>query len=406
MDEARKGSSRDARLTRGLSGTNLARAGDYNQRTVLQAIRLTKETTRIALAEQTGLTPATIANITNRLIDAGLVRNAGRLLGGRGQPPLRLQVEPDGAFGIGLCIDRDHLTIIILDLAGLVRARRTADMPFAMPDDVLGFVREQMAMLRAEGSFDPANVLGVGVAMPDELGRISLPGQPAGYTVWNGTDVAGLLSAELPWPIHIDNDAAAAALGEAQTGTALATPSFFYLLLAAGLGGGLVIDRAYHRGAHSRSGEIGLMPDPTARREGALVQDTVSMSALYQRLAHAGITGVPPAELAGDDPALAAVVDCWIVDAARSLTAPLIAVQCLIDPDVVLLGGRLPPPLLDRLARALNAVLDQIRMPTRGMVRAASMAKDAPAVGAALLPFLDHLLPSDAILMQAGRAEI
>src|SRR3546814_4583209 len=35
--------TRDARLTLSLSGTNLERAGDYNQRIVLQAIRLTDE---------------------------------------------------------------------------------------------------------------------------------------------------------------------------------------------------------------------------------------------------------------------------------------------------------------------------------------------------------------------------
>src|SRR3546814_12119506 len=56
--------ARDARLTLSLSGTNLERAGDYNQRIVLQAIRLTEETTRSDLARVTGPTPPTIVNIT------------------------------------------------------------------------------------------------------------------------------------------------------------------------------------------------------------------------------------------------------------------------------------------------------------------------------------------------------
>src|SRR3546814_20020336 len=70
--------TRDARLTLSLSGKNLERAGDYNQRIVLQAIRLTEETTRSDLARVTGLTPPTIVNITKRLIDLGLVKQAGR----------------------------------------------------------------------------------------------------------------------------------------------------------------------------------------------------------------------------------------------------------------------------------------------------------------------------------------
>ncbi|WP_347304648.1 ROK family transcriptional regulator (plasmid) [Croceibacterium sp. TMG7-5b_MA50] len=402
-EELRDMPAGSARLARGLSGTNLVRAGDYNQRTVLQAIRLKGETTRVALAAETGLTPPTIANITNRLIDAGLVRSIGRLQGGRGQPPLRLQVDPDGALGIGLNIDRDHLTLVLLDLAGEVRERRTRDIAFPMPADVKAFVHEHMAELRAAGAFNPDTVLGVGVAIPDDLGRIALPGQPAGYAAWSDIDLPALLAEELPWNIHIDNDAAAAALGEAQSGTAFEMPTFFYLLIAAGLGGGPVVDRTYHRGAHARSGELGLMPDATGGQPGALVQDTVSMSALAQRLAEAGFPALPRAQMVDGEPAVAQVVDRWIADAARSLMAPLVAVQCLLDPDAILLGGRLPMPLMQRLAAALESALADVPLPARAAILPATMAEDAPAIGAAMLPFLDYLLPSDANLMQVGR---
>src|SRR3546814_1927139 len=52
--ERRGSETRDARLTLSLSGTNLERAGDYNQRIVLQAIRMDEETTRSDLARVTG----------------------------------------------------------------------------------------------------------------------------------------------------------------------------------------------------------------------------------------------------------------------------------------------------------------------------------------------------------------
>ncbi len=389
-------------MSRSLSGTNLERAGDYNLRTVLQAIRLDQDATRVAIAQQTGLTAPTIANITGRLIDMGLVRNAGRRQGGRGQPAMRLQVNPDGAFSIGLNIDRDHLTLVTLDLAGQVRSRVTRDIVFAMPDDVVRFVTDELDRLIEEGGVIRDRVLGVGVAVPDDLGRITLPRQPAGYGVWNDIDPARLLD-PLPWPIHRDNDAAAAALGEAEYGTAFDNPSFFYLLISAGLGGGLVIDRSYHRGATARSGEIGLMPDTSAGRAGATVQDTVSLSALLGRLAAAGFPDLRAADLARADPAAAQVIDLWLDDAVRALTAPLIAINCLLDPDAILIGGRLPVPLIERLAAQLTAALATVPLPARATVMPAVMAQDAPAVGAAILPFLDHILPSDSILIQTGR---
>jgi predicted NBD/HSP70 family sugar kinase len=395
---------REARLSGSLSGTNLERAGQYNLRTVLQAIRLDQDTTRVAIARKTGLTAATIANITGRLVEMGLLRHAGRRQGGRGQPALRLQINPDGAFSIGLNIDRDHLTLVTLDLAGQVRSRVTRDVAFAMPDDVLAFVLDEIDQLIEAGGVDRERMLGVGVAIPDDLGRITLPHQPAGYHVWNDIDLAQLL-APVPWPIHRDNDAAAAALGEAEYGTGFDNPNFFYLLISAGLGGGPVIDRSYRRGATGRSGEIGLMPDPSARPAGATVQDTVSLSALFNRLEAAGYPDMGVADLDRDDPAIERVVQDWLADAVRSLTAPLIAIDCLLDPDAILIGGRLPVPLIERLASGLNAAIADVALPSRATIMPAVMAQDAPAVGAAILPFLDHILPSDAILIQSGRQQ-
>jgi predicted NBD/HSP70 family sugar kinase len=397
--------SRGTRLAVSLSGTNLARAGDYNQRTVLQAIRLSGETTRVALVQQTGLTAPTIANITGRLIDQGLVRVAGRRQGPRGQPALRLTINPDGAYAIGLNIDRDHITLVALDLAGEVRSRLACEMPFAMPDDVVAYVSKNIDLLIGAGGLDRERILGVGVAVPDDLGRISLPQLPTGYERWSELDVASLLGDVLHWPVHVDNDAAAAALGEAQSRSKSTLSSFFYLLISAGLGGGPVIDGSYYRGANLRSGEIGLMPDPTSASVGAVVQDTVSLSALRARLDAAGRPIERIDQLIAGDARVSETVRWWIEDATRSLIAPLIAVNCLINPAAILIGGRLPMPLIERLSEALNAALADAALPAKALIQPATMAEDAPAIGAAILPFLDHLLPSDAILIQAGRGE-
>ncbi|MCA1934780.1 MAG: winged helix-turn-helix domain-containing protein, partial [Asticcacaulis sp.] len=99
---------RNGTYEEGLSGTNLERAGDHNQRVTLQAIRARGPITRADLADITSLTAPAIANITRRLLNDGLILKAGRLTGGRGQPATQLVVNPDGAFSIGLNIDRDH----------------------------------------------------------------------------------------------------------------------------------------------------------------------------------------------------------------------------------------------------------------------------------------------------------
>jgi len=399
-----KSFDRGARLGISLSGTNLERAADYNQRTVLQAIRLSGEASRSNLAVITGLTAPTIANIARRLLDAGLISEAGRRQGPRGQPASQLVINPAGGFSIGINIDRDHITVVSLDLAGSVLTRATLEAAFAMPDVVARWLRDQIAVIRASKLIDERRMLGVGVAMPDDLGRVTLPHRPSAYESWNDIDVQAMVEEMVPWSVHVDNDAAAAAIGEAQFGSGMVLSSFFYVLVSAGLGGGLVIDGNYFRGAGARSGEIGFMPDMTRRAAGQTVQETVSLSALYARL-HAGgceINGVEA--LTRDDGTVAAIVERWIEDAAQSLIEPLIAVSCLIDPGAVLIGGRLPATLVDALVARLNVMLADSRLPSPARVVRATMSDDAPAVGAAILPFLDHILPSEAILMQAGHS--
>lgn len=396
---------RSARLGISLSGTNLERAGDYNQRIVLQAIRVSGEASRTNLATITGLTAPTIANITRRLLDAGLISESGRRQGARGQPAAQLVINPSGGFSIGINIDRDHITIVSLDLGGNVLTRATREVAFAMPDAVASWLRDEVASIRASALIDEQRMLGVGVAIPDDLGRVTLPHRPSAYESWNDVDVRAMVESIVPWPVHVDNDAAAAAIGEAQFGLGMALTSFFYVLISAGLGGGLVIDGNYFRGAGARSGEIGFLPDASRRGTGDTVQDTASLSALFARLDTGGCDVDGVEALTRDDPAVVAIVERWTEDAAQSLIEPLIAVSCLVDPGAVLIGGRLPGELVDALVDRLNAMLAAAALPSAARVMRAAMSNDAPAIGAAIFPFLDQILPCDAILMQVGRTD-
>src|SRR3979411_2095445 len=114
-----------------LSGTNLERAGDHNQRVTLHAIRVNGPITRTDLVSLTGLTAPAIANITKRLLEENLIKEAGRARGGLGQPPVKLVINPDGRFSVGINVDRDHITLLVLDFEGQVRSRLSREIRFA-----------------------------------------------------------------------------------------------------------------------------------------------------------------------------------------------------------------------------------------------------------------------------------
>jgi predicted NBD/HSP70 family sugar kinase len=388
-----------------LSGTNLERAGDHNQRVTLHAIRVKGPITRAELAAITGLTAPAIANITKRLLTDKLILEAGRRRGGRGQPATKLVINPDAWFSIGLNVDRDHITMVVLDFEGRVRARASSEMAFALPRDVEQFFRKGVGKLLTKVGIGRERLAGVGVALPDDMPRAAtLPHQPANYGIWASTDVASLLIGTLHVPVFVENDAAAATMGEMQFGLGKKYQTFFYILITAALGGSMVIEGNHFRGATGRSGELGLLRGRDMSGHERQIQNIVSLSALYSRLGARGITVSEPHELTSLDASGQAIIDAWVEASVDSLIDTLLAINCLLNPEVILIGGRLPSEIVDRLATRLNQRLEAHAgtVPAIAPVSRAALSDDAPAVGAAILPFTHRLLPTRTALMKVA----
>jgi predicted NBD/HSP70 family sugar kinase len=386
-------------LSNGLSGTNLERGSSHNLRVTLQAIRLNAPVTKVELAEITGLTPPSITNITRKLFADGLIIEAGRRRGERGQPALKLAINPDGAFSIGVNVDRDHMTLVALDFLGDLRLRIVENIQFPMPDQVSDFVSRNLAAMRASGEIDMDRIAGIGLAMPDDFGGVDLPNRPTEFGVWETIDPRHLLGSH-GLDVIIENDATAAAIGELQFGHGRVAQTFFYLLVNAGLGGGLVIDGNSVTRASGRSGEIGFLPIGRARRNPVVLQDVASLSGLYSHLAEAGFPD--PGPLDQLDEAAGAAAGQWIEKAADLLTDPLMVINAVIDPDAIFIGGRLPAGLVDQLCDrlALNVRHRGASLPARAPIRRAELAEDAAAIGAAILPFSNRFLPNRTALMK------
>lgn len=386
-----------------LSGSNLQRAGDHNQRVTLHAIRVNGPITRVELAGITGLTPPAIANITKRLLNEGLIQDAGQRRGGRGQPATRLVINPDSLFSIGLNVDRDHITMVVLDFEGQVRARASREIAFALPADVEKFFKERVRKLLSQVAVGIERIAGIGVASPDDMPHAAtLPHQPANYNIWASTDIPALLQKTLHVPVYVENDAAAATIGEMQFGLGKKYQTFFYILITAALGGSLVIEGHHYRGATGRSGELGLLEGKDVTGRDRQLQEIVSLSALFGRLSAQGIVVSSPQELTRLNERGRAIVDAWTEDAVDTLLAPVISINCLFNPQAILIGGRLPADVVDNLATRLNQKLHSFstKVPAIAPVSRAALSDDAPAVGAAILPFSDQLLPTRTALMK------
>ena len=125
------GRGRFARTSTGtpmLTGSNLVHTREYNLRIVHEVIRLYGPLSRAEIARRTALTGQTVSNLVKDLVELGLVQEGERQRdGGRGAPSTALAVNPDGCYSVGLDFNRDHLTGVLVDLAGTARQRENVE---------------------------------------------------------------------------------------------------------------------------------------------------------------------------------------------------------------------------------------------------------------------------------------
>jgi predicted NBD/HSP70 family sugar kinase len=383
-----------------LPGTNLSRAGDYNQRVVLQAVRANGPVTRSDVAEITGLTHQSVINISRRLLEAGVIVDEEPIPGARGQPAARMAVNANGAYAIGLNIDREHITFVLMDLAGRVRRRIYTGQHFALPEQVLSFVEDQLAEIFNQRVAPRKRVIGLGIAIPEKLAGVQVTKRPESYEAWSGLNVTELFSERLGIPVYVENDATSAALGELQFGLGMTHKTFVYTLISAGIGSGLIINGQPYTCGLGSPGDIGKIPVRSKDGQTKVLWDVLSVFAFYEELARHGVTVADVGELREDDPATCAGVNAWIETAADCLIAPCLTINYVLSPELHVIGGQLPAFVTKRLCDRLNARMGAESAVPLAPFCPSTVSMDAAAIGAAVVVFQNRLLPTPEALMK------
>jgi len=324
-----KATKRDARLR--------------NLRTILQALYSGQATTRADLARATGLTRAAVSSLVGELIDETLITEGGTAVGPQGGKPATILTVNDNARTI-VVIDLGHRPIrgALLDLAGTVVHRDVSGNGRPSVDDVIALASRLIAAAAAP-------ILGIGIGTPgvvDGTGTVV----EASNLDWHDVPLADLVGRALGYPTVVTNDAHAAALGELRLLERDAT-NLLLVELGEGVGAGLVLDSAIHRGQHSAAGELGhVVVDPGGPRcrcgnQGcletlasvpAIIRHAAQTAAAQAAAAGKAAAEIDPETVAWTRAALAAVAGTEATDqaidrAGRHLGAALAHVVGILD---------------------------------------------------------------------------
>jgi predicted NBD/HSP70 family sugar kinase len=391
-----------------LTGTNPLYTKQYNLRLVHEIIRCYGPLTRAEIARQTELTVQTVANLTKELMALGLIRESERRRERRGPPSAVLAIQPEGAFAIGLDLDRDHLTGVLVDLAGVVRARAHRELDFPSPGDALDQLEEMTTTLLDEAQLAPDRVSGLGVGVPGLMRRADGTDylvSPTAFPGWHDVPLARSLQERLRMPVLVENNATAAALGERWYGAGRDIGTFFYLYFGSGLGGGVIIDGRSYSGFSGNAGEVGYVP---SRRLHAFshLGTYFYMPRLFGLLRHHGTDIERPEELDRLLEQHHPVLLGWLHEGAARLTELILSIEYLLDPEAIFFGGRLPQRVTSDLVKRVVRMLPVLRMEERPVQRRyllATAGADAGALGIAILPIYAAFAPAHTVLFKASQ---
>ncbi len=392
-------------------GSNSAIVRQFNERVILAALRRLGEASKADLARHVNLTQNAAGQIVKELEQQKLVRMTGKRTGLRGQPATLLQLDPEGAYSIGIKLGRRTLASLLVDFSGRVLQTRQHELTLPLPEEALRIFLDDIAALR-RALAPPARMrlAGVGLAMPHNLGswRRELDIPQATCAAWDAFDFAGRLRARLDLPVFVENDGTAVAVAELFQGHGRELDDFAVVYLGGAVGGGLVLDGTYRRGCTGNAGDIGLMPvapsrldtAPRPSRPSEILLTRASITALIRHLRASGVA--VPTGRALEDAIVAhpRLVGDWLEDCADALVNPLLSIASLLDLQAIVVDGNLPRPLIERLVARLRTLLaehvPEARQPPA--LRIGTIGRDAAAVGAATLPLHGNYGPDQDLL--------
>ncbi len=346
-------------------GSNLPHVADFNATVILDAVRRSRTgISRSELGGLTGLTFQTVSNITRRLMDQGLLVEAGKESTGPGKPRTLLRLDASSRYAIGIHIDPAVLTYVLLDLGGDVVARVRQDLPGSIdPSRLIDTCAGTVADLVRGAGVDMRSVVGIGIASPGPVdvqrGIVVDPPHLAG---WHRVHLRDDLATATGLPVTLDKDVIAAAVAERWAGAAADSSNFVFVYLGTGLGIGYVVDDIVVRGSSGNAGDVGHLitgqgdrvchcGQRGCRGQAECLGVVCSPVTLTTEALAAGV--IPPrpgdddpislarrfpevcAAAAGHDERATAILD----HSARRLAEAIDQMSDMLDPDLVVVGG-------------------------------------------------------------------
>ncbi len=236
---------------------------DINEALVLKLIQEHGLISSSDLVKTTGMRPSTIFNIIKELSAKSFITFHGKGDSTKkgGKKPYVWTLNKDATYVIGLDIEVGEMTAVVLDFSGGIIFKKIFKLNTGSTvDELAGIIIKVVNETIAENNITKEKVLGVGIAFAGVVDyQRGIVVMSSVLPEMNFPLLEKLKS--LPFPVLIENNANAAAMGLKWNGNYKSKRNYITVLLeidknVSGLGIGIVINNELYRGTSYSAGEL------------------------------------------------------------------------------------------------------------------------------------------------------
>jgi predicted NBD/HSP70 family sugar kinase len=319
---------------------------------LLKRLRDQGPVSRIDLARQMKLAPSTVGIYVRRLIEDGYLTEGKQLTRDLGRPAVMLALNPAGGSFIGVDIEARNIYAVAVDFAQ--QTAKQVHVTLQPADATVGTVLRRVEEIVEEVRGPNLRLMGLGIGVPgavDPARGVALHyDHIAG---WNDVQIRDRLNDRFGVPIHVENNIRSLAMAERLFGAGRGVENFLCVGIRSGFGVGVVVDGNLCRGETNTAGEAGRWPTgPDAAHSFAAGDGKKCEDTLESHVAVSGLLRRYAAAHGGKEPTFAEfaqhVADKdktalkLIGDATNRLGLFLVQVDLLLNPQRIILAGRLP----------------------------------------------------------------
>lgn len=232
----------------------------HNRSALLSKLFFDGPLSRHELSALTGLSAATVSNVTGELIDERLIVEAGLIDSDGGRPRVLLRVDPGYGHVVGVDVGETGVKVELFDLSMTALATVEQQLPSVRPEPAT--VVEQVASglrdVLAKAGVDESTVIGVGIGVPGSVEQGDQIRVHAPTIGWDAVPLDAMLRERgITLPLFFDNGAKTLGQAEMWFGAGKGAGHAVIVLIGSGVGAAVITDGTTYRGATSSAGEWG-----------------------------------------------------------------------------------------------------------------------------------------------------